>query len=94
MNFFSGKKVYGGKWSEKRAYNLSSEEQDLVAKAMIVDSEYGHSCCFFMKNGTTIYTPMSTDSKHNNIGDLLDVATLEIVVLEKAGETDIERVRG
>lgn len=81
-------------WFEKYSYNLSSEEQAMVAKAQVIDSEFGHNCCFFMKDGTTIYTPMSTDSTHNSIGDLLDLTTLEVVVLEKEGETDIERIRG
>lgn len=94
MNFFAGKKVYGGKWSEKTSYNLSKEDQDMITKAQVVDSEYGHSCCFFLKNGSCVYTPMSTDAVHNKIGDLLDVSTLEVVVLEKAGEADIERIRG
>ena len=42
MNFFAGKKVYGGKWSEKTSYNLSKEDQDMITKAQVVDSEYKH----------------------------------------------------
>lgn len=93
MNFFSNKKVYGGKWSVKSIFQLSNEEKALVAKAQVVDSEYGNSCCFFMKDGTTIYTPMSNDSK-SDVGDILDLNTLEVIVLEKVGEKDIERIRG
>lgn len=93
MNFFSNKKVYGGKWSVKSIFKLSNEEKALVSKAQVVDSEYGNSCCFFMKDGTTIYTPMSNDSK-SDVGDVLDLNTLEVIVLEKVGEKDIERIRG
>lgn len=93
MNFFSNKKVYGGKWSVKSIFQLSNDEKALVSKAQVVDSEYGNSCCFFMKDGTTIYTPMSNDAK-SDVGDILDLDTLEIVVLEKIGEKDIERIRG
>lgn len=93
MNFFSNKKVYGGKWSVKSISKFTDEEKSLVLKAQVVDSDYGNSCCFFMKDGTTIYTPMSNDAK-SDVGDVLDLNTLEVIVLEKVGEKDIERIRG
>lgn len=93
MNFFSNKKVYGGKWSVKSIFKFSDAEKALVAKAVVVDSDYGNSCCFFMKDGTTIYTPMSNDSR-SDVGDILNLDNIEIIVLEKAGEKDIERIRG
>lgn len=93
MNFFSNKKVYGGKWSVKSISKFTDEEKALVSKAEVVDSDYGNSCCFFMKDGTTIYTPMSNDAK-SDVGDTLDLNTLEIITLEKIGEKDIERIRG
>lgn len=93
MNFFSNKKVYAGKWSVKSVDKFTKEECDLVEKAQVVDSEYGNSCCFFMKNGTTIFTPMSNDSRAS-VGDILKMENLEIITLEKAGEKDIERIRG
>lgn len=93
MNFFSNKKVYGGKWSVKSISKFTDEEKNLVIKAEVVDSDYGNSCCFFMKDGTTIYTPMSNDAK-SDVGDTLDLNTLEIITLEKIGEKDIERIRG
>lgn len=80
-------------WIEKYSYNLSIEEQDMVSKAQVVATEFGASCCFFMKDGTTIYTPMAKDAV-SGIGDLLNLKTLEIVVLEKKGESNIERIRG
>lgn len=93
MNFFSNKKVYGGKWSVKSISKFTDEEKALVVKAEVVDSDYGNSCCFFMRDGTTIYTPMSNDAK-SDVGDTLDLNTLEIITLEKIGEKDIERIRG
>lgn len=93
MNFFSNKKVYGGKWSVKSISKFTDEEKSLVIKAQVVDSDYGNSCCFFMKDGTTIYTPMSNDAK-SDVGDTLDLNTIEIITLEKIGEKDIERIRG
>ena len=93
MNLFSNLKVYGGKWSEKSFRKFSQEELALVDKAQVVESEYGSSCCFFMKNGTTMYVPMSQDAK-SGVGDMVDLSSAKIVTLEKQGEKDIQRIRG
>lgn len=93
MNFFSDKKVYGGKWSVSSVDKFTKEECEMVSKVQVVDSEYGNSACFFMKNGTNIYTPMSNDSTAR-VGDVLKMEDLEIITLEKVGEKDIQRIRG
>ena len=93
MNLFSNRKIYGGRWSVKSSRMLSQEEKNLVFKAQVVDSQYGNSCCFFMKNGTSIYVPMSTDAT-SGVGDIVNLDSLEVVTLEKPGEMDIERIRG
>ena len=93
MNLFSGLRVYGGKWAEKASRKFTQDELALVDKAQVVESEYGSSCCFFMKNGTTMYVPMSQDAK-SGVGDMVDLSSAEIVTLEKQGEKDIQRIRG
>ena len=93
MNLFSSLKVYGGKWAEKASRKFTQDELALVTKAQVVESQYGNSCCFFMTNGTTMYVPMSTDAK-SEVGDIVDLKKAEIVTLEKAGEKDIQRIRG
>lgn len=93
MNLFSNLQVYGGKWNVKSSRNFSKEELDLVEKAQVVDSQYGCSCCFFMKNGTNMYVPMSNDSK-SGVGDIINLQEAEIITLEKPGENDITRIRG
>ena len=93
MNLFSGLRVYGGKWAEKASRKFTQDELALVTKAQVVESQYGNSCCFFMENGTTMYVPMSTDSK-SGVGDIINLSEAEIVTLEKAGEKDIQRIRG
>lgn len=70
-----------------------TKELDLVDKAMVVESEYGNSCCFFMKNGTQIYVPMSKDSK-SKVGDYITLYETEIVTLSKDGKKDIQRIKG
>ena len=93
MNLFSGLRVYGGKWAEKASRKFTQDELALVTKAQVVESQYGNSCCFFMANGTTMYVPMSTDSK-SGVGDIINLNEAEIVTLEKVGEKDIQRIRG
>lgn len=85
--------MYGGKWSVKSSRTFSQEELALVDKAQVVESQYGSSCCFFMKNGTTMFIPMSQDAK-SDVGDMVDLQTAEILTLEKQGEVDITRIRG
>ena len=93
MNIFSGRKVYGGKWSVKSVRKFTPEELNLVSKAQVVESQYGNSACFFMTNGSNIYIPMANDAK-SEVGDYLQLSECEIVTLEKAGENDIQRIRG
>lgn len=93
LNLFSNLKVYGGKWSEKSSRKFTEEELALVDKAQVIESQYGSSCCFFMKNGTTMYIPMSNDAK-SEVGDFIDLKSADIVTLEKQGEKDITRIRG
>ena len=93
MNLFSSLKVYGGRWAEKASRKFTQDELALVTKAQVVASQYGYSCCFFMKNGTTMYVPMSTDA-NSGVGDIINLNEAEIVTLEKAGEKDIQRIRG
>jgi len=93
MNLFSSLRVYGGKWAEKASRKFTQDELALVTKAQVVESQYGNSCCFFMKNGTTMYVPMSNDSK-SGVGDYINLNEAEIVTLEKQGELDIQRIRG
>lgn len=93
MNLFSSLRVYGGKWAEKASRKFTQDELALVTKAQVIESQYGNSCCFFMANGTTMYVPMSTDSK-SGVGDIINLNEAEIVTLEKAGEKDIQRIRG
>ena len=91
-DFFFGKKRYGGRWAVKSVRNFTEAEQNEIAKATVVSSEYGNSCCFFMKNGDLIFQPMSNDSTLT-VGQDVDITKAEIVTLCKEGENDIERIR-
>lgn len=80
-------------WQVKSSRKFTDYEKSLVEKAQVVESQYGCSVCFFMKNGSTTYVPLDRDAK-SQVGDFIDMDTAEIVTLEKEGKKDINRIRG
>lgn len=93
MNIFSDKKRYGAKYSIVESRKFSEEEKSEVTKAIVVASQYGNSCCFFMKNGTTVYIPMANDAK-SDVGDAINLNNAEILILERPGDPRITRILG
>ena len=91
MNIFSALRVYAGKWSEKEVRAFAPEEVAAVEKAEVVESQYGFSVCFFMKDGCQKYIPLSRDSVACE-GDAVDLSKAKILILEKEGSEDIVRV--
>ena len=91
MNIFGALKVYAGKWQVKETKSFSQEEIGLVDKAVVVDSQYGQSVCFFMKAGGQTYIPLDQNSSKAT-GDTVDLSQASIVTLSKQGEADIYRV--
>lgn len=86
-------KIFGKyKWTIKAVRKFTDEEKDMVNNAIIVDSQYGCSVQFNMKNGTSIYIPCSNDSTLQ-IGCYVNLDIAEIVTLHKKGEVDIQRIR-
>ena len=92
-SIFDSLRVYGGKWSVKSTRKFSNEELAMVDHAEVVSSEYGNSCCFFMKSGSTMYIPMSQDAR-SGVGDSVDLKSATIITLEKSGNSDITRIQG
>ena len=92
MNIFNALRVYAGKWSEKETRFFSGEEVAAVEKAEVVESQYGLSVCFFMKQGGQTYVPLDQNSGLST-GDLVDLTKAELVTLQRPGESDIYRVR-
>lgn len=81
-----------GKWEVVDTRKFSDEEKGMVTKAEVVDSEYGNSCCFHLKNGSRTFIPMSNDAK-SQLGDIVNMNEAEVITLRKDGE-DIMRLRG
>lgn len=91
-NFFDTKKAYGGKWQPVDERKFTEEEKAMIAKAIVVASDYGLSCCFFMKSGDLYFQPMAKDSQAT-CGDELDIDEIKIITLSKTGSQDIERIK-
>jgi hypothetical protein len=92
-NIFAGLKAYAVPWEVANVRLLNDTEKNLVERAEIVVSDYGYSCCFFMKNGTKTFIPMDKDYSAKGVGELLDIDKIEIVKYVKEGESPINRVR-
>ena len=91
MNLFDNLRTFAGKWGVKNTRSFTDDEKSSVKNAVIVDSQYGHSVCFFMKAGGQKYVPLSTESTLK-LGDTVNMDTAKLVTLSKDGEADILRV--
>lgn len=91
MNIFSVLPIYAGKWSIKDSRSFTAEEINAVSNAVVVDSQYGMSVCFFMKSGGQSYIPLDQNSS-KSVGDVIDLSVSKVITLEKNGEADIYRV--
>ena len=91
MNIFNQLQSYAGSYSLKSKRLLSDEEKSEVAKAETMNSQYGVSVCFFMKNGTQKYIPISNTCSLE-AGERLDINKILILVLTKESGESILRV--
>jgi hypothetical protein len=92
MGLFTNKQVYATKWTVKESYEISAEDQALFIDAEVVPSEYGMSVKFNMVGGGCCYIPCDTESVMR-IGDKYAPHELEVVILQRLGDADIERIR-
>ena len=91
MNIFSSLRIYAGKWEVKSKRNFSQDEINAVSHAVVVDSTYGSSVQFTMKNGGMTFIPLSQDASAS-MGEEIDVSKAKLITLSKQGEDDIVRV--
>lgn len=91
MNIFNTIKNYAGKWSVSNIREFSAEEKAAIDRAEVVDSQYGNSVCFFLKNGGMAFIPLSQNSTLG-VGAKVDVEKAKLLTLSKSGEDDINRV--
>lgn len=91
MNIFASLQVYAGKWSVKSTRAFDAEEINAVKSAVVVPSQYGNSVMFTMVAGGQTYIPLSNDATVA-VGESIDLAKAQLVILSKDGESDIVRV--
>ena len=91
MSIFDNLRVYASKWAKTASREFKAEEIAAINKAVVVESDYGNSVCFFMKAGGQTYLPLSTESAYK-LGDEVDLTSAKIITLSKSGESDIMRV--
>lgn len=92
MGLFTNKQLYATKWTVKEAYEISAEDQALFSDAEVVPSEFGMSVKFNMFGGGCCYIPCDTESVMR-VGDRYLPNQLEVVILQRLGDADIERIR-
>ena len=91
MSIFDKLDVYATKWAKTASRGFQTEEIAAVNSAVVVNSEYGNSVCFFMKAGGRTYLPLSTESAYK-LGEEVDLTSAKLITLSKSGEADINRV--
>lgn len=92
MNIFNSLKKYAEKWRETDCRPFSANEIAEVSSATVVESQYGYSVCFMMREGGMTFIPLDQNSSCA-LGSKIDLAKAELVTLSKSGEDDIYRVR-
>ena len=91
MNIFNSLRVYAGSWAVSGSRSFTEEEIGAVAKAQVVDSQYGYSVCFFMRGGGQTYIPLSNTSSLA-VGATVDLTKARLLTLSREGDDDIMRV--
>ena len=87
-----GLTIYGDNWKVIESRAFSEAEKSAIRSNTVVNSDYGKSVCFFLKNGGQSYIPVSTQGNDVNVGDSIDMNTAKLVKLHREGSGDILRV--
>lgn len=93
-NIFAGVTKYAGKWEVVKHEKLDAEDiAELEPTATIVKSTWGKSFVFVTKiTHYQMFIPADTEVDLP-IGSKVPITDIEIVILHKEGEKDIQRVR-
>jgi len=93
-NIFAGVQKYAGKWEVVKVEKLDAEDiAELEAMATVVKSTWGKSFVFVTKiTHYQMFIPADTEVELP-IGSKVPITDIEIAVLHKEGEKDIQRAR-
>ena len=92
MGLFNDIKVYATGWAVKSTNKISAADVSAVEKAVVTDSKFGKSVCFYLKSGGQVFHPVAQDSQLS-VGQTVDLNAVEVLTLEKSGEEDIIRIK-
>ncbi len=92
MGLFTNIKTYATGWAVKSTSKMSPADIAVVDRAVVVDSQFGKSVCFYLKAGGQAYFPVAQDSELS-VGQTVDLNAVEVLTLEKSGEKDIIRIK-
>ena len=92
FNVFESLKKYAQSWNVKEVRPFNEAEIKSVKEAEVIESSYGNSVCFTMVSGVKTYMPVSNDTTAC-VGDKVDISKAELIVLERDGDDDINRIR-
>lgn len=87
MNIFEGLQV-GYPWQVRNRRFLTPWEYLQVVAATVVQSQFGYSVEFLLKNGKRSKVPLSTKCYAGDLeGTVIDPLSIEVLTLEKDGTT-------
>lgn len=81
-----GMQKYGESWTLVSERPFNSAEREAIREAAVVNSDYGISACFFMKQGGTYYIPISDRGVQPAVGSKLDLDKCHFVRLTRDGK--------
>lgn len=81
-----GMQKYGESWTVVSERPFNAAELAAIREAAVVNSDYGISACFFMKQGGTYYIPISDRGAQPAVGSKLDLAKCTFVRLTRDGK--------
>lgn len=93
MDIFKGLRHLVAVWEVQEERFLTREEIAAVKSAFIVESGYGKSVEFRMRNGKNAYTPLSVDSFDVPVGKRVSLKKMKILRLSCPGNFDIYQVK-
>lgn len=89
MNIFEGLQV-GRSWQVTNVRNLTPFEYLQIVSATVVQSQFGYSVEFLLKNGKQSKVPLSTKCYADDLeGTVIDPCSIKVLTLEKDGDTII-----
>lgn len=83
-------KIYGGNWMITDTERFSEEDAKDYSGAEVTNSDFGLSVCLTLADGShKQYVPLSRDS-NLRLGDKPKLTDLQVLTLERDGETCIK----